>query len=482
MIATRIEIAANCIRAKFINPPKEVRILATELLSYYVHGYENTYSFKAGTWDGKSTMFDWQTNTFPIGFLNTVGHALGKRGYEVAILAKTLPKPLGAVPKTLGGFSYSDRYDYQWETTEKLCQRRIMIARLATGAGKTFAAALAHARIDRPTLILTKRQPLMHQFAERMTDFGFKPGMIGDSISDIQPNLTVAMSQTLNARLQEDEVRDYLKSVEFIIGEEVHEISDNSYWNIIQNCPNAAYKLGLTATPFMREKSEANMKLLAAFGPIGIDVTEKLLIDRGINATPIFKFAEYECPEGLKFGSNYQKAITVGITNNGPRNAAIVQHAKQAADKGLPVLILIQRQEHGKVLMKLLNEAGLTNDFIFGETKGDRRQDALRKLGQKKTQVLIGSNILDVGVDVPSIGLVIMGGGGKAEVAYRQRIGRGLREKSSGPNKCYILDFRDTHNRHLNDHFLERLKIVRTTPGFSEGLLATNQDFDWSIF
>lgn len=477
-----IQIATNATKAKLINPTKDVKILITEMLSYYVQGYENTYSFKAGHWDGRSTMFSWETDTFPVGFLSPVVKGLSKEGVAVQLLSSGLPAPLGAIPDTLGGFSYTDRYDYQWQTTEQLCKRGVMIARLATGAGKTFAAALATTRIGRPTLILTKRQPLMKQFSERMKDFGFNPGMVGDGIIDIKPDLNICMSQTLNNNINEPNIREMLNKVEFLIGEEVHEISDNSYWNVIQNCPKAYYKLGLTATPFMKDKSESNMKLLGGFGPVGIEVSEHLLIERGINAKPIFKYADYECPKGLKFGSNYQKAVSVGITNNEPRNKVIIENAIKASNKGLPVLILIQRQEHGKVLMKMLNELSISNDFIFGETKSDRRKDALRKLSNNKIKVLIGSNILDVGVDVPGIGLVIMAGGGKAEVTYRQRIGRGLREKRTGPNVCFILDFNDSHNRHLNEHSLERKKVLLNTKGFAENLLAAGKDFPWNLF
>jgi superfamily II DNA or RNA helicase len=477
----RIEIVSNATRAKLLKPDREAKILLTELLSYYVQGYENTYAYKNGTWDGKSTMFSWQTDTFPVGFLTTVGRELEARGYEVTVLAKALPAPLGTVPEKLGGFSYTDRYDYQWQTTEQLCNRGTMIARLATGAGKTFAAALAIAKINRPTLILTKRQPLMYQFAERMVDFGFDPGVIGDGVADIKSELTVAMSQTLSNRLDEREIKDYLETIEFVIGEEVHEISDNSYWNIIQSCPNAHYKLGLTATPFMREKSESNMKLLGAFGRVGIDVTEKMLIDRGINARPIFKFADYECPKGIKFGSNYQKAVTNGITTNVSRNNAIVEHAVKAVEKGLPVLVLVQRQEHGKILLDMFKEAGISSEFIFGESKSAKRKEGLDNLSKGITKVLIGSTIVDVGVDVPSIGLVIMAGGGKAQVAYRQRIGRGLREKKTGANICFILDFNDEHNRHLHDHCLERKSIILNTPGFKENLLPKGQDFPWHL-
>lgn len=486
-MSKRIEIVTNALKGKLLNPTNDVKIIVSDTLSYLVDGFENTYAFKAGKWDGRSTMFDWASATFPVGFKSLVNAALSKAGYEVINIAKALPEPLGSVPETLGGFSYTDRYDYQWEGVEALEKRGIMIARLATGAGKTFHAALATARINRPTLILTKRQPLLYQFWERMRDFGFNPGIVGDNRFLLKDELTVAMSQTLNKRLlQEDEVgqavRDYLNKVEFIIGEEVHEISDNSYYNVIQHCPNAYYRLGLTGTPFMHGNSESNMKLLGAFGPVGIDVSEKLLIDRGINAKPVFKIAEYEKPAKLSFNSGYQKAVHEGITHSENRNNCIVEHAIKASQHGLSTLVLIQRQDHGRILKAKLKDKGLKVEYIYGENDSAERKAALHKLGTKKIDVLIGSKILDVGVDVPSIGLVVNAGGGKAETTLRQRIGRGLREKKTVSNTCFFLDFDDAHNRHLHEHYLERVRILKSTPGFAENILDKGQDFPWELF
>jgi superfamily II DNA or RNA helicase len=486
-MSKRIEIVSNALKAKLIAPPTEAKVIVTELLSYYVDGFDKTDAFKAGRWDGRSTMFDWKTDTFPMGFKSLVNAALFKAGYQVVNIAKPLPEPLGRVPETLGGFAYTDRYDYQWQGVQALEDRGVMIARFATGAGKTFHAALATARINRPTLILTKRQPLLYQFWERMKDFGFKPGIVGDNRFLFKDELTIAMAQTLNKRLDADDemgdaVRAYLKKVEFIIGEEVHEISDDTYYSIIRNCPNANYRLGLTATPFMQINSEANMRLLGAFGPVGMEVTEKTLIDREINARPIFKYATYNKPSKLKYGSNYQKAIFEGVTHCEERNHAIVSHALEAAKRKLPTLILIQRQEHGRILKALLKASGLKVEYIYGENDSDERRIALDKLANQKIDVLIGSKIVDVGVDVPAIGLVIMAGGGKAEVAYRQRIGRGLREKKKGPNVCFILDFNDSHNRYLHDHYLERIRVVKGTPGFAENLLKEGEDFPWELF
>jgi superfamily II DNA or RNA helicase len=95
---------------------------------------------------------------------------------------------------------------------------------------------------------------------------------------------------------------------------------------------------------------------------------------------------------------------------------------------------------------------------------------------------LIGTTILDVGVDVPAVGMIILAGGGKAEVGHRQRIGRGLRFKKTGANVAFIVDFADTLNSHLRAHARQRRAIVEATPGFAENILADNEDFNWALF
>ena len=82
---------------------------------------------------------------------------------------------------------------------------------------------------------------------------------------------------------------------------------------------------------------------------------------------------------------------------------------------------------------------------------------------------------------MPSVGAVILAGGGKAEVEMRQRVGRGLRAKKNQANVCFITDFIDTSNKYLLSHSYERKHIIDTTPGFAEGVLPVDGAFDFGI-
>lgn len=505
-----VTIASNAVLAKLHNPSREVKLETQRLLSYMVAGADQSDSFKRGHWDGRSSFLDFRSGTFPAGFVHFVSAGLSRAGYRVNHVRKPRPDPLGPEFPTVDSFEPDPRYDYQMDVVQRLLKHGSIIAQVATGGGKSRIARLCYARINRPTLFLTTRSILMYQMKDAFErDMGVRCSVLGDgqfghTTVDEHGNerqavrkMTVGMVQTLVSRLaepdpksppdrqrqqREDQAKtiNLLSKFEFVIGEEAHEAGGNSYYEILQHCKNAHYRLALTATPFMKEDEESNMRLMAAFGPVGARVSEKLLIDRGILAKPYFKYAKVEKPPKLFKTTAWQAAYRIGIVENESRNNTIVAEATKAASCGLPVMILVQQKAHGVTLLTKLIDAGVRSTFIFGENNQSERQQALNALKNGEIKALIGSTILDVGVDVPAVGMVILAGGGKAEVALRQRIGRGLRAKKTGANVCFVVDFEDGYNNHLARHAAQRRAIIESTPGFAESILLPGRDFDYA--
>lgn len=511
MVKETVTVASNAVIAKLHEASREVKLEVQRLLSYQVAGAENSDLFKQHKWDGRSSFLDFRLGTFPAGFVHYVTAGLTRAGYRVNHVKKPLPEPLGPEVPVVDSFGEDPRYDYQREVVNRLVKHGSIIAQVATGGGKSRIARIAYARINRPTLFLTTRSILMYQMKDAFEALGTKVSVLGDgqfghTIVDSAgverqavKKMCVGMVQTLLSKLQEPDPRDpvekqqrqaaeraktiaLLEKFELVIGEEAHEASGNAYYDILKHCKNAYYRLALTATPFMKEDEEANMRLHAAFGPIGIRVTEKMLIDRGILAKPVFKYVRLtKRPPKLFKTTAWQSAYRLAITDNDERNQAICHEARKAIQAGLPVMILVTQKAHGKLLHELLSPH-FRGTFIFGEHDQEERQTALNWLRTGKAQYVIGSTILDVGVDVPAVGMVILAGGGKAEVALRQRIGRGLRAKKTGPNLCYIVDFDDPFNNHTRRHAEQRRAIVEGTEGFGENILPPGVDFDYSIF
>jgi len=498
-MAQTVTIAHNAVTAKLVNAPQKAQLLVQEALSYMSAGAEHTPAFKSHRWDGRSTFFDHGTQTFPRGFVQYVHVALTKAGFQTRIVKKPLPEPLGPVNPIVDEFGNDDpRYDYQMKTVELLLRHGQMIAQVATGGGKSKIAKLATARINRPTLFLTTRSVLLHQMAKQFKKMGKKVAILGDGTLQVSKEVTCAMTQSVAAWLKDPDLKktppgsesyerqiakqkkmsEILSRFELVILEEAHEVSGESFFEIMKCCHNAHYRLALTATPFMKEDEEANMRLMASAGHVGIQISEKLLIDRGILAKPYFKYVKLPVPAAKLYRSSpYARAVELGIVGYDYRNKCATAEAMRAARHGLTTMVLVNRKEHGERLEDLMTRAGLRVRFIQGKNEQRERENALSALGRGEVDVLIGTTILDVGVDVPSVGVVILAGGGKAEVALRQRIGRGLRAKKYGPNVSLIVDFADELNNHLRNHYITRKTLVETTPGFGENIV---DDFNYA--
>ena len=274
-------------------------------------------------------------------------------------------------------------------------------------------------------------------------------------------------------------MRSVLEKFEFVILEEAHESSASGWFELLKCCKNAYYRLALTGTPFMKESQEMNMRLMASSGPVAITITEKQLIDCGILATPYFKFVKlFKAPKNLNKKTSWQPAYRLGIVENEERNKAIVYEAKRAVEHNLTVMILFKQIAHGKTLKEYFDREGISNELLIGADDQSERKRAISKLKEGKIKVLLGSTILDVGVDVPAVGMVIIASAGKAEVALRQRIGRGLRAKKNQANICFVVDFDDPHNKYLKNHAQQRRAIIESTDGFKEHIV---EDFDYSL-
>ena len=516
---TLVRIARNAVIAKLVDYNPTITNFVNELLSYSVD------TGGAFNWTGKSSFLTTHNRTFPAGFVYLVQEELIKAGHNVQIIQNPLLKPNGPDNPIVDKFGNDDpRYDYQMKALRQVEKYGAGIIRVATGGGKSKIAKLVMARYRKMTLFLSTRGILLYQMDKQLKEIGLNTGMIGDGEMRFVRGVNLGMVQTLIQALEEPSlgketlnviasvhekddvvmhrndaekiarvtyerkvrrrkaVIKFLSMVDVVIGEEAHEVGGGSYYEILRYCKNAQIRVALTATPFMRASTEDNMRLMAAFGPILIDISEKLLIDRGILAKPYFKFVDSEPHPKLRKSSSYERALKFGYAENNFLIADMINDAKHAQKHGLPVLVLVKRKNFGQILKKAYEAAGIRTAFLKGEDDMKERAEKLKDLTTGKINALIGTTVLDVGVDVPAIGLVQLAGGGKAEVALRQRIGRGLRAKKSGPNVAFIADYSCNINTYLATHARQRAEIIKKTEGFVEGILPKGADFDWSIF
>ena len=219
---------------------------------------------------------------------------------------------------------------------------------------------------------------------------------------------------------------------------------------------DAYFKFGFSGTAMTKDKIR-NLTLIGLTGRVLSEVKAMDLVDEGILANPEIKFISYsskDIVDAYTYGEVYEE----GIVYNDSRNKQILDLVKK--HNGQPMLILIQRIKHGDIVKNMLIAESIDCEFMSGKEDKDLRESVLARFKAGELKTLIGSTIYDLGVDLPTLSVLILAGGGKSDVAILQRIGRSLR-KSEGKDTTMIYDFSDVSHSFLKKHTKSRYKLYK---------------------
>jgi superfamily II DNA or RNA helicase len=442
--------------------------------SYYQTGYEHMPRYKAGTWDGRTRLFRRIKGLFPAGLTSTVADALREVGVKVRIEDQRKCPPIAPLPKDikLHGVSFEYPYDYQLDCMEAMIKNYRGVVHVATGGGKSEIACLVAACLRLPTLFLVPGKELLYQTQKRFAKrFGIsldEIGIIGDGIWKPNQWVTVAIVASLYSGLKagKEKVLKLLSSTQLLFVDECHRNPANSFYEVTQTC-DAFFKFGLSGTPFNRSDG-ADIKLVAATGPVIYEVRNKFLIERGVNCKAQIRLVPIREPVLHKF-TPYKDAYRAGIVNNLARTRILCNIANDLVTKeNRQVVIMVQEIEHGhqfdKRLWSFKTQSFLTHQFISGKESTYVRQKAIKEFENGDLQVLVVSSILNEGVDLPCIGAIIRADGLKGTQGTIQKLGRGLRKGDH--EELVVIEPVDFTHYYLLEHSQQRIKDYRNEQCF----------------
>ena len=125
-------------------------------------------------------------------------------------------------------------------------------------------------------------------------------------------------------------------------------------------------------------------------------------------------------------------------------------------DHGRNVLVLCRRRAHFATLRWMLDKAGISHAAIFGSHSVRDRTEAKRQLSEGNVKVLLASEILAEGEDLPGLGAIVLAEGIKSTVNSRQRVGRGMELTANGD--VWVVDIIPSRCAMLVQHGLERVQ------------------------
>ena len=338
----------------------------------------------------------------------------------------------------------------------------------ATGAGKTVLQCAIAERLQVPTLVVVPSLGLLNQsYHEFRGWFGERwVGWIGEG--KWEPSLlTISTVDTLWSRIKQKECIDFLSSIRALMIDEVHHVggetkTGNSWYRVVQQCENAYYRYGFTGTvPSEEDEIGPWWHLKGATGGVMHRVPLTSLIEKGFLARPHVMVTKINFPPTTNW-KDWRKAYEFGICQNEMRNDFIVQWATDYAAQGLRVLIIVTRiEKHALPLHERLSNSLL----ITGPTSGEDRLEAQRLFESGKVPIII-STVMGEGIDIPGIDVIIDAAGGDSKIAFRQRLGRGVR-KAPGKDRVIFREFFDDDKSFLRKHSRTRLKCCFSEPAIN---------------
>lgn len=391
---------------------------------------------------------------------------------------------------------------YQVAAVKKAVNLRRGIIEVPTAGGKSeIALAITRVLIDagliRKSLIITPSVPIVGQFKNRSLIRGFtndEVGCIYGLEKDFSKPITFAVINTLAAGIKEgnSKILDLIKSADLIIMDEAHHAKSDSFLSVAY-LSQSPYLIGLSGTPFKsRESILSDIGDSIIYGLIGrviFKISQRTLVKGGFIAdTAIFMKSVKGSLK--KYVSRYNLIYKREIQDNYTRNKYIVDYCSIFADNGFSVIVSINVKEHAIHLMELLKEfyPNVKGICIFGgsEACSFDESDTIHKykIDQESFfndfesgnyKIIFATQVMDEGVDLPSVGALIMAGAGKSVRQVRQRLGRGVRSKKIGTNVVFILDFFDRGHMFMYQQSKKRLDIYLNE--VESDVLSTESEF-----
>jgi superfamily II DNA or RNA helicase len=353
---------------------------------------------------------------------------------------------------------------------------------LPTGSGKTFLAVQAIADADVSTLIVVPTIDLLNQWHATLTNaFGNQLpdpiGVLGGGSHDVT-DITVTTYDSAYRY-----VNEYGDQFGLLVVDEIHHLPAPTYRQIPE-MSIAPYRLGLTAT---YERADGQHEILEdLIGPVVYEEDVDGLAGEYLSEyETIHLKVELTAGEREQYDQEYQiyrdyvDTHDFNIWNedgyqeflkrtsydpDGRRALIAKQRAEEiarTAEKKLDTLDnLLKRHHDDRTIIFTANNDfayDISQEFIIPcithQTETDERTEILERFRTGEYSMLVTSQVLDEGIDVPAanVGIILSGSASKRQFA--QRLGRILRQTDDRhPARLYEIITDDTKEQYASSH------------------------------
>ncbi|MDM8516740.1 DEAD/DEAH box helicase [Desulfobacterales bacterium HSG16] len=332
---------------------------------------------------------------------------------------------------------------FQQEAVDKMLAKEFGTLNAPTASGKTVMALYMISQRSQPALIVVHTRDLALQWIDRIGKFLEIPeeevGLVGDGKNRIGEKITVSLVQSLYKRAE-----TIAKDIGYLIVDECHRAPSRTFTEAV-SAFDARYMLGLSATPWRRDK--LSRLIFWHLGDAHHHIEEAGLVKEGhiLKAEVVVRVTEFK--PYYDPVRHYTKMLSE-LTADDERNRMIVSDVaiERESEKGI-CLILSDRKKHCETLSTLLKyRHKVDSEVMTGDLATARRREIIEKIANGECMVLIATGqLIGEGFDCPDLSTLFIATPIRFAGRLLQYLGRILRPDGSGAKHPRVYDYVDVN-------------------------------------
>lgn len=307
----------------------------------------------------------------------------------------------------------------------------------ATGTGKTLLAVLDVERLKPKRLLyIVHRTQIAREAKEvfsKTLSWDLESGLLGGGVNESDAPYLFATVATLS---KDDVLYSFPRNwFDYIIIDEAHRSRAPTYRKVLDYF-TPSFLLGMTATPYRSDGQDI-------FSLFDYSLACEITLSQAMNADLVVPFHYYGITALSVDGQSLGEYRDFSRLERLERTKRIVQMIRRYSigitrPRGL---IFVSRVQEAKLLATDLNELGILTGVVTGEDSPRRVEESLRALEKEDgLSYLVAVNILNEGVDIPTLNQIIMLRPTESAIIFTQQLGRGLR-KADEKEYLTVIDF-----------------------------------------
>ena len=314
---------------------------------------------------------------------------------------------------------------------------------LATGLGKTWVSAFDSRRPQyRRVLFLAHREELLLQAMAvfRRVHPLQSHGLLTSSVDESSADVVFASVQTLVNRMGAFAPDAF----DYVIVDEFHHAAAQTYRRILGYL-EPSFMLGLTATPDRTDGAD----LLALCDD---NLIFEVNLAEGITRGALVPFDYLGVPDTIDFepipwrsGKFDPAALEAAAVTRERAEAAMLEWEQGAGDRTLAFCVSVR---HAEYMADFFRQRGVLAAAVHASPGSAPRHQTLDALARGDLRIVFSVDLLNEGVDVPTVDTVLMLRPTSSAILFLQQLGRGLR-LSPGKQALTVIDFVGNHRSFL---------------------------------